>query len=414
MACPAISDTAFLGSVLAHVDCQAQTIGQGGYLALSTPGSAVQIVAGIALTLFIALIGYRLLLGDSPSVRESVVAAVKVGVALMLATSWPAFHTLAYDVAMQAPGEVAADIAAPSGLSTAPGLTGQLQLVDDAMAELALLGTGQPLGATTPPTQGSALDQARSDAQVSTQRYQQHWDPARDFSLLGSARTVFLTATIAAFSAARLLAGLALAIGPLFVLFLLFDATRSLVEGWIRVLAGAALGALAVSLVLGVEIALVLPWLTGVLELRYQNVATPEVPVELLVLSLVFALTLLAVLVGAARMAQAFRFAPMMERLRVISQRAPTVSTSSQRVIDQNQISSSERSRALAIADAVAASQRRETSLGDRAITIRNRADGAGGVRASDPSSYAGRLGQQRRRTGSRVSAGSRRRDRMA
>ena len=38
------------------------------------------------------------------------------------------------------------------------------------------------------------------------------------------------------------LAGLLLALGPLFAIFLLFEGTRGLFEGWVRGLAGAALG----------------------------------------------------------------------------------------------------------------------------------------------------------------------------
>ncbi|MBL7396112.1 type IV secretion system protein, partial [Escherichia coli] len=51
---------------------------------------------------------------------------------------------------------------------------------------------------------------------------------------LGTARVTFLTATIAAYASVRLVAGLLLALGPLFIALLLFEGTRSLFEGWVR------------------------------------------------------------------------------------------------------------------------------------------------------------------------------------
>jgi type IV secretion system protein VirB6 len=414
MSCPAILDAAFLASTLAHIDCQAATIGQQGYLALAATGSPIQVVLGVALTLFIALFGYRLLLGETPSVRDGVIAVVKVGAVLVLATSWPAFQILAYDVALKAPGDLAVSIASSSGLPSGNGLVDQLQGLDNEMLELGLLGAGQPPNATEAPSAASQLNQARADAQVPLQRYQPRWDPARDASLIGTARTTFLTATIGAFAAARLTAGLALALGPLFMLLLLFNATRSFVEGWVRVLAGAALGALAVTLVTAVEVALVGPWLTSTLELRYQNVATPGVPVELLVLSLVFGLTLLAALAGAMRLAHAFRFAPIVEHLRAEAERLARVETvsTSRSAQGASSIISGNRPRALEIADAVASSQRREGLGGRRAIGVRDREPASVAAPADGMAASSVPLGQRfRRRTQQRVSAGARRRD---
>ena len=67
------------------------------------------------LTLFVALFGYRLLFGHTPGVRDGVLALVKIGIVLALATSWPAYRTLVYDVALRGPAELAGDIGAPRG-----------------------------------------------------------------------------------------------------------------------------------------------------------------------------------------------------------------------------------------------------------------------------------------------------------
>jgi type IV secretion system protein VirB6 len=417
VACPAINDTQFLSSVLSHVDCQAQTLGAAGFSSLTMPGSAGAILLTGAFTIFVALIGYRLVLGETPSMRDWVIAAIKVGAVLAFATSWPAFRTLAYDVALKGPAELAGSIGGATGLPGAGGgLIGRLQIIDSELAELTLIGTGKPpnadaiAGPTAPLTpQQQQQEQRRLQGLAARPR----WDPARDASLLGSARTVYLSGTIAAFASVRLIAGLLLALGPLFGIFLLFDGTRGLFEGWVRGLAGAALGALATAIVLGVELALLEPWLAAVIDLRRQDIATPAVPVELLVLSLVFALTLLAALGAVAKVAAGFRMPDAWRQApqRIVESLGSRVPALAGPRSGQS-APSDERARALVIADAVAATQRRENvgrqpvpaSLSRPSVTTTNTTQIA--VAGAVP------LGQSfRRRTRGRVSAGASRRD---
>ena len=88
--CSGIADGAYLRSVLTFVDCQAQTIGAAGYEAAAAPGSPLSLLLTGLVTLFVAFYGYRLLFGDTPNVREGVLALVKIGIVLALATSWGA------------------------------------------------------------------------------------------------------------------------------------------------------------------------------------------------------------------------------------------------------------------------------------------------------------------------------------
>ena len=412
--CPSISDAAFLSSTLTNIDCQAQTIGEQGYLALAGTGSSVQLALGSALTLFVALWGFRLMVGRSPTFRDLIISAIKIGLVLTLASSWPAFRTLVYDVTLKAPGEIASSVAASSGLASATDLVGQLQALDVGMAELALLGAGQPPNVTGVSATGTAIDQMRSDAGVAPQRLQPLWDPARDLGLLSSARTVFLTATLAGVASTRLVAGLALALGPLFAILLLFESTRSFVEGWVRVLVGAALAAVAVSIILAVEIAIVGPWLTGVLETRYQNISTPAAPVQLLVLSLVFALALLASIIASGRLALAFRIAHSVDQLGVsMAQQLPALGQATAERRTTLLAAGDERSRALVIADAIANSKRRELTDGRRIISAGGRTQTPRATSSGELVDTSLPLGQRSGlRTQRRVSAGVQRRDR--
>ncbi|HEX8262890.1 MAG TPA: type IV secretion system protein, partial [Allosphingosinicella sp.] len=305
-ACPAIPPVeGFLRGVMDFVDCQAQSIGAEGYRALASPGSTLSLVLLGFLTLFVALFGYRMLLGHVPGVRDAVLALVKIGLVLALATGWGAYRTLIYDVAFRGPAEIAAEIGRPAALPGAGGgLVVRLDYADRAMVELARLGPGDDLSAarTTP-----AAEPGQPPLPTAAARQARGYD----MLALDGARVLFLAGAIGAMAAVRLAAGLMLALGPFFIAFLLFEGTRGLFEGWLRVLGGAALGALGAPIMLGVELAMLEPWLTHLLALRNAGEPIAGVPVELFVVTLVFALALLGTLIAAARVAYGFRLPPV-------------------------------------------------------------------------------------------------------
>ena len=430
VACPSFApEENFLGTLLYTVDCHAQTIGEGGYQALTAPGSTGAVLLTAMLTLFVAMFGYRMLFGQLPDARDGIVAVAKVGIVLALATSWPAFRTLAYDVTMKGPSELAASIGIPAGLPGSDGgLAVRLQGVDDELAELNWRGAGKPPEAeeAVGPTPGlTPQQQAEEQARLQDIQNRQRWNPAADAKMLGQARTLYLTGAIAAFASVRIVAGLLLALGPLFVLFLLFDGTRGLFEGWVRGVAGAALGALATAIVLGVQLAILEPWLAFILTQRRFNVATPGVPVELLVTTLVFVIVVLAALVATARVARGFRI-PDSLRLAPgrwieamgsgrVATAAPALATAGAAARAET---ADDRPRARALADAVVATQRREIAappppparLGSAQVT---EAAGRAAARDAPPQAVAAvpQTFGYRRRTRSRVSAAAGRRD---
>lgn len=345
MTCPALPANGFVDGVLRFVDCEAQTIGASGYQALAAPGSTFSLVLTACLTLFIALFGYRMLLGAVPSVREGVLAFVKIGIVLVLATSWPAYRTLVYDTVFRGPAEISATV---GGAAALPGATGgmvaRLEATDRALVVLSVMGAGQPSMALRPEDRGM-------------------YPPFTGFEAfaLGGARILYLVGILGAFAAVRLVAGLLLAVAPFFVAFLLFHGTRGLFEGWLRMLAGAALGALGVSIVLGVELALLEPWLSAMLAARAANVALPNAPVELLVVTAIFCLVLAAMLWATARLAMGFRFPAIVQSVADGLAPARGGAASERGAVGAGATTpAAARSRAAAIADAVAMTQRRE------------------------------------------------------
>lgn len=400
MACPAILDQAFLSSVLAHIDCQALSLGDNGYHALSGSNSTGGALIVGALTIFIALIGYRLILGDQLGAREIIIAAVKVGMVLMLATSWPAAKTLAYDVVLQGPAQLARQI----GNATAiPGIEGdlvdRLQFIDWEFDELDQRGTGVITPAMAGETASGTL---------------RRMDMARDFSWLSLARLVFLTTTIAAMALVRFAGGLLLALTPIFTLFLLFDMLRGLFFGWVRGLIASALGSLFITTALGIELALLEPWLGSVVALRRSTVATPSAPIELLVIALVFMAALTGLLYIAVRVSQglvehARGYTPAIASLFRISPSLPMVPI---RAMDGRGEASSPavRSRTLAIADAVARAD--DISVGRRTFSVVSSKTAQKSAATSQSASNGSPLGQGfKRRTQNRTSASMARRN---
>jgi len=400
----------FIQWVLAFLDCQAWSLGARGWQALAAPGSTVTLMLMGLLTLFVALFGYRLLLGQGPDVRTGVMAFVKIGIVFALATNWGAYSTLIYDVVNRGPAELTAEIGVPSGLpGTGGDLVARLDGADRAFVALAVLGEGRP-----PP-------QLDANQSVTANIPPQPYPGFNTYGIAGS-RMLFLIAAIAGLGAVRLIAGLLLAVGPFFIAFLLFDNTRSLFEGWVRVLAGAAIAALGISIALAIELAMIEPWLSDLLARRTADEWLPGMPVELLVVTTAFALIVLAMLYASAKIALAFRLAPAWQA--VIGRAVRNPASEERRfavaaTAARDAPPSEARSRAATVVDAVAATQRRESphiavaaarnSGGETSGT----AQPAGGGPRTAPASLApAPLGQSfRRRTRGRVSASAGRRD---
>ncbi|KAK0331961.1 hypothetical protein LTR94_026819, partial [Friedmanniomyces endolithicus] len=281
---------------------------------------------------------------------------VKIGIVLTLAGSWPAYKTVIYDVVVDGPEQF---IRVISGAAALPGSTGdkaliaRLQATDRAIIRLTDLGTGREPSATLPSSSGGQ------------ERY-----PIADDPAFGWARIAFLTSVIATFAAIRLTAGVLLALAPVFAGLLLFEVGRGLAVGWARGLVFTVIASVISAIILGVELAILEPWLTRIIQLRQGSGLAASAPVELLILSLGFAFALAGALAVAMRLS-------FMTHLRPAHVEAPVgdPASSSPRGYElapgvpaarPNALAASASayqlppSRALAIADAVRNTQRRE------------------------------------------------------
>ena len=403
---PTAPDAGFLRAMVDFIDCQAATLGANGYQALASPGSSLSLLLTGLLVLVVALFGYRLLFGHSPSVRDGVLALVKIGIVLALATSWPAYRILVYDVALRGPAEISAEIGGASGIPGATGgLVGRLDGVDRAFIALEIAGPG-PIVYGAPASVGQSVAPPLI--------------PGFDVLALGSARLLFLVGALGTLGLVRIAAGLMLALGPFFFAFLLFDGTRGWFEGWARILGAAMLGALGTAIALGIELSLLEPWLADLLARRAASLPLPGVPTQLLAATLVFDLVLLGIILASTRVAMGFRLPPVWRTAPSQWFAAAGAGAGEARVPvaprEGGEAPAAGRSRAAMVVDAVAASQRREDAA---AVAF------AAGAAAGSPSRTAMvaasnrdvvvpppvPIGQSFRRTRTRVSRGAGRRD---
>lgn len=336
----------FLAATLAHLDCQAQTIGEAGYQALANPGSPLSVAITALLAIFVGVIGIRFMMGRAMDAGEFVGAALKLAFVLALTASWPAYRTVVYDVVLKGPAEIAGSIGQASALpGSEGGLAARLQGVDNAIMLLVKVGSGR-------------LDVTAQNGDVIA-------PPMADDTALGWGKTLFVSSILGSFGLLRLTGGLFLALAPFFAGFLLFDATRFLFIGWVRALIAAALGSIGIAIALGVQLAIVEPWLGQVLALRSARIATLSAPFEFLAIALAFAFVMAGMLVMAVRIS--FASAIGTQVTAIFERGAQNLQSAGASPIEQSRIPTSEQaeqSRAQSIAHSVNQMMRRETGAG--------------------------------------------------
>lgn len=273
---PVSSGAGFLKYSIAYLDCAGQTIGSTGYTALTQPGSAISQLVLAAITLFIAWQGIRMMFGRTPDIGDAVLAVAKIGLVLMLVTSWPAVRTLVAEPAMTGPAELAAQTRIEGPMP----LEDRLQRADDGIVTLTKWGTGKldiRAGRT-------------ADGQPAASEFA--GVALADNLALGLGRLAFLIGSLLSLGLLKLLTGVMISALPIFAGLLLFEASRGIFLGWLRLVFALFVASFAVPLILTVELSLLEPWLARAIEQRSAFYATPSAPTELLAISASFLLIL--------------------------------------------------------------------------------------------------------------------------
>lgn len=224
MTCPGPSDS--LGAVrgvLGSVDCQVEGYAKAAYLALSGPQSFFPVALTSLLVIYVALIGFRMMFGiGQVRVLDAPILALKMGIVLSLVFNWSLFETMVFNMAADAPYEVAKVVSEPlrSGGSTlaADPLVGLQSLYDEIGTDAEDL--GHKAGPNPVLLQGGEA--------LASQK-------------LWTAQSTLFISTAGILAMAMIAVGILTALGPLFIALALLSETAGLFWGWLRALVGVAL-----------------------------------------------------------------------------------------------------------------------------------------------------------------------------
>lgn len=252
------ADLGMVQGLLTSVDCNVQAMSQIGYHAVSGPNSQVALALTSMMTIYVAVLGLRLLLGFAAlRVGEVTLTVLKLSLVIALATSWPTYQHVVFDTLFHGPEQLAASmmtaIQPPDSLLRGNPYDGLQIAYDQLQLDAAFFARiSQPASS---PLAGGA--------------------PFAAFSL-NSASYLMMLSTLGVVLAAKIVLALLLALGPIFIAFLLFDATRGVFEGWLRASLAFALAPLLATLALIVQLVLVEPHLLSLAEMRQSG--EPDLP----------------------------------------------------------------------------------------------------------------------------------------
>lgn len=194
-----------IGDSLRSVDCAATAMAQAAFNRLFTSDGAFGPAFTILLVLWIAFLGFSLMTGRSriglTSLTPRMVTLVLV---ITFATSWLAFQSVFWNLAVGAPDEIAGALMGTQGSATMI-FADKLDVVMGALMDV----SG---GQETP-------------------------DSISLFSppgLLWAGGTMLLLGTVGVLATCKIALAILMGLGPIFIVMALFDGTRGLFVGWLK------------------------------------------------------------------------------------------------------------------------------------------------------------------------------------
>jgi type IV secretion system protein VirB6 len=186
------------------VDCAASATAQAAFGRLFGENGALLPALIILLTLYVAFFGFSLITGRSRlGISALTPRMITLGLVLTFATSWIAYQSVVWNLAVGAPDQIAGILMGTSGSATTI-FAGKIDVVMSALMEA----TG---------------DQA--DAGAAT------FSPP---GLLWLGGTLLLLGTVGVLATSKIALAILLGLGPVFVVMALFTSTRGLFVGWLK------------------------------------------------------------------------------------------------------------------------------------------------------------------------------------
>lgn len=279
------SGPAGISDALQKVDCLAAEATSFAFGRLFGEHGSLQTALTILLTLYIALLAVNLLTGRS-ALRLSVLTPkmMTLGLVLTFVTSWIAYQSVVWNLAIGAPDEIASVLAGTEGSATVV-FAQRLDMLFDAITSAA---ESASAAAAAKPAELAASSAIASPA-----------------SILTLAAMLLLLGTVGVLVVCRLALAALLILGPVFIVLALFEGTRGLFEGWLKSVAMFALVPLLTVLIGSGAVVAISPMVAGL------SVAGGEIPlrvaVSIFVAAVVYVALMLVVLKVAASLTRGWR-----------------------------------------------------------------------------------------------------------
>ncbi|MBU3994093.1 MAG: type IV secretion system protein [Alphaproteobacteria bacterium] len=205
--------SAGVAAALRAVDCLSAETTAAAFTRLFGASGALTPALTALLTLYIVFFAFSLLTGRSRvSISALTPRMLTVGLVLTFATSWVAYQGVIWTLAAGAPDQIAGIVLGSQGSATQI-FADRIDLLFAAISQAASSTTGLPASGGPPPVvQGS-------------------FTPA---NLMWLAALLLMLGTVGILVTARIALAVLLALGPVFITFLLFRGTRGLCAGWLR------------------------------------------------------------------------------------------------------------------------------------------------------------------------------------
>jgi type IV secretion system protein VirB6 len=209
-----------IADALSKTDCLAAEATSLSFARLFGESGAFRVALTIMLTLYVALMAINLLTGRS-TLRLSTLTPrmMTMGLVLTFVTSWIAYQTFIWNLAVGAPDEIASVLVGTKGSATTM-FAERLDVFFNAITEAAS-SVHSPTAATAATLPTSTLTSPSS--------------------VLSIASIILLVGTVGMLVACRLALAALLILGPVFIVMALFPGTRGLFEGWLKSVAMFAL-----------------------------------------------------------------------------------------------------------------------------------------------------------------------------
>lgn len=276
-ACEQLTELASQGvaPALRAVDCVSNEMAAAAFGRLFGAGGAMAPVLILVLTLYIAFLGFSLLSGRSSlSVSALTPRMLTIGFVLTFATSWIAYQSVVWNLAIAGPDWIAGVLMGAKGSATQI-FGDRIDIVFNAIAEASQAASGQAADLAQGAADGTAQAGATGAAGAAGAAAGTGMKAAAAAggkglfspdSVMWMGALMLLLGTVGVLLTARIALGVLVALGPIFVVLGLFGGTRGLTAGWLRGVVLTALTPLFVVLGGGITLELLVPIVSSLVQ----------------------------------------------------------------------------------------------------------------------------------------------------